>query len=98
MVMAGLVVWGFSRTVDANLLHASPPKPVSLWFHGTVFSAWVMLFIAQSTLVHARKVSLHRVLGWFDAALAATMVLSGILVSPAMLRFDITVLRRVAVK
>ena len=98
LVMAGLVVWGFNRTVDANLLHASPPKPVLLWFHGAVFSAWVVLFIAQSALVRVRKVGLHRVLGWFGAALAATMVVSGIVVSPVMLRFDMTVLHRVPVK
>ena len=28
LVMAGLVVWGFSRTVDAGLLHANPPRPL----------------------------------------------------------------------
>ena len=94
LVIAGLVVWGFSRTVDARLLHATIPKPLQLWFHAAVFSAWVLLFIAQSALVRARKVSFHRVLGWFGAALAATMVISGIIVSPVMLRFDIAVLHR----
>jgi hypothetical protein len=56
LVMAGFVVWGFSRTVDRNLLHSSTPKPALLWFHGAVFSAWIVLFIAQSTLVRVRKV------------------------------------------
>jgi hypothetical protein len=91
LVMAGFVVWGFSRTVDRNLLHPSTPKPVQLWFHGAIFSAWVVLFIAQSALVRLRKVSVHRVLGWFGAALAATMFISGIVVTPVMMRFDITV-------
>ena len=98
LVMAGFVVWGFSRTVDRNLLHPSTPKPVQLWFHGAIFSAWVVLFIAQSALVRLRKVRYHRLLGWFGASLAATMVISGIIVSPAMLRFDITVLHRVTVR
>jgi FtsH-binding integral membrane protein len=57
-----------------------------------------VLFIVQSTLVRVRKVSFHRVLGWFGAALAATMVVSGIVVSPVMLRFDLTVLHRMPVK
>ena len=91
-VMAGLAVWGFSHTVDARLLHAAPPRPLLLWFHATVFSAWIGLFIAQSALVRAHKVSIHRALGWFGAALAATMVVSGFVVSVVMLRFDITVL------
>ena len=53
---------------------------------------------AQSALVRLRKVSVHRVLGWFGAALAATMFISGIVVTPVMMRFDITVLRRVTVR
>lgn len=94
LLMAGLAVWGFSSTVDANLLHARPPKPFLLWFHGAAFSAWIALFVAQSALVRVRKVSVHRTLGWFGAALAATMVVSGLIVSVVMLRFDMTVLHR----
>ena len=98
LVMAGFVVWGFSRTVDAKLLHPATPRPSLLWFHAAVFSAWVLLFIAQSALVRVRRVGIHRVMGWFGAVLAATMVVSGIIVSPVMLRFDITVLHRVSVE
>jgi hypothetical protein len=36
----------------------------------------------------------HRTLGWFGAALAATMVVSGFIVSVVMLRFEIAVLHR----
>lgn len=94
LLMAGLAVWAFSHTVDAGLLHAKPPRPLLLWFHGAVFSAWIVLFIAQSALVRVRKVSMHRTLGWVGAALAATMVVSGLMVSVVMLRFEITVLHR----
>jgi hypothetical protein len=94
LVMGGLAVWAFSHTVDAGLLHANPPRPLLLWFHATVFSAWIMLFVAQSALVRVRKVSVHRALGWLGAALAATMVVSGFIVSVVMLRFEITVLHR----
>ena len=38
LVMAGLVVWGFSHTVEASLFHASPPRPLILWMHGAAFS------------------------------------------------------------
>jgi hypothetical protein len=44
--------------------------------------------------VRLRKVSVHRTLGWFGAALAATMVVSGLIVSVVMLRFEMTVLHR----
>ena len=41
LLAAAIVVWGFSHTVDQKLLHAAPPRPMLLWFHGVVFSAWV---------------------------------------------------------
>ena len=94
LLMAGLAVWAFSNTVDARLLHAEPPRPLLLWFHGAVFTAWIVLFIVQSALVRVRKVSVHRTLGWFGATLAAIMVVSGVIVSVVMLRFEITVLQQ----
>ena len=94
LVMAGFALWGFSRTVDVRLLHANPPRPLLLWFHGAVFSAWIVLFIAQAALVRVRKVKIHRTLGWFGAALAAGMTVSGFIVSVVMLRFESTVLHR----
>jgi hypothetical protein len=94
LLIAGLAVWAFSDTVDAHLLHAKPPRPLLLWFHGAVFTAWIVLFIAQSALVRVRKVSLHRTLGWFGAVLAAIMVISGFIVSVVMLRFEMAMLHR----
>ena len=92
ILMAGLSVWGFSHTVDARLLNAKPPRPLLLWFHGAIFSAWVALFVVQSALIRVRKVKVHRTLGWFGAALAATMVVSSFSISVVMFRFDRTVL------
>ena len=37
LVVAGIVVAGFSRTVDRFLIHAAPPRPVLLWIHGAAF-------------------------------------------------------------
>lgn len=67
LLFATLVVWGFSRTVNDNLIHATPPRPFLLWIHGAAFAGWVAFFIAQSTLVRVHKVSWHRFLGWFGA-------------------------------
>jgi len=94
LVMAGLVVWGFSRTVDAALFHAKPRRPLLLWMHGAAFSTWIVFFIAQSALVRVRKVSVHRTIGWFGAGLAALMVVLGCTVAVVMSRFDITVLHQ----
>jgi len=40
LVLAALKTLGFSRTVNANLFHANPPRPLLLWFHGAAFSSW----------------------------------------------------------
>lgn len=94
LVMAALVLWGFSHTVDTNLFHANPPRPLLLWIHGTAFSTWLVFFILQSTLVRARKVSLHRFLGWFGAGLATVMVVLGFTIAVVMARFDTVVLHQ----
>jgi hypothetical protein len=94
LVLAALVVWGFSRTVDANLFHADPSRPLLLWMHATAFSTWVVFFILQSALVRTRNVGVHRFLGWFGTGLAATMIVLGITVAIVMARFDNVVLHR----
>jgi hypothetical protein len=94
LVMAGLVVWGFSHTVDTNLFHANPPRPWLLWMHGTAFSTWIIFFIAQSALVRVRKVSVHRLLGWFGAGLATLMTGLGFTIAIVMTRFDTVVLHQ----
>ena len=94
LVMGGLVVWGFSRTVDASLFHAKPARPLLLWIHGAAFSSWVLFFIAQSALIRVRKVSIHRTLGWFGSGLATVMVVLGLTVAVVMTRFDMVVLHQ----
>ncbi len=84
-----IVVAGFSRTVDGNLFHPPVPRPLILWVHAAAFSLWILFFILQSGLVRIRKVSTHRFLGWFGAALAAFMVPLGVTTGIVMARFDI---------
>jgi hypothetical protein len=97
-VMSALVVAGFSRTVNTSLLHASPPRPLLLWMHGAAFSTWMVFYILQSALVRVHKVSVHRLIGWFGAALAATMVVLGFTVALVMTRFDTVVLHQQGVE
>ena len=71
LLVAGIVVWGFSHTINASLIHAAPPRPLLLWIHGAAFSAWVAFYIFQSALVRTHNVKIHRTLGWFGVALAS---------------------------
>lgn len=94
LVLAVVVVWGFSRTVNANLFHANPARPLLLWVHGAAFSTWVVFFFVQSALVRTGRVSAHRLLGRFGAGLAAVMVVLGFTIAVVMARFDTFVLHQ----
>ncbi len=94
LMLAAIVVTGFQRTVNQNLFHPAVPRPLLLWFHGAAFSAWIVFFIAQSTLVRVRKVSWHRFIGWFGTGLATAMVLLGFRTAVVMDRFDTVTLHQ----
>jgi hypothetical protein len=87
LLIAVVVVYGFSHTIGHNLLHASPLPPFILTIHAIVFPGWVLFFILQSTLVRTRNVRLHRTLGWFGLALAVGILILGYLTATAMDRF-----------
>jgi hypothetical protein len=88
LLLAAIVVSGFKRTVNENLFHPAIPRPFILWIHASAFTAWVIFFICQSTLVRVHKVSWHRSIGWFGAGLATGMVPLGVTTAIVMARFD----------
>ena len=45
LLIAASVAWGFSHTIDQNLLHPAVPRPPILWFHGAIFSGWVLFLV-----------------------------------------------------
>ena len=51
--------------------------PLYLHVHGFVFTTWILLFIAQTLLVAAHRVDVHRRLGWAIAGWAALVVVVG---------------------
>ncbi len=75
LILAAIVVFGFSHTVPNDL--RPPGLPLILKLHAAIFVIWVMLFVAQPTLVRAGSVTLHRRLGIAGAALAMAMVALG---------------------
>lgn len=94
LLIAATMIYGFSHTVNSNLIHANPPRPGLLWVHATLFSTWVAFYILQSALVRTSNVKLHRTLGWAGAALGASMVVVGLWVAVVMARFKIDQLHR----
>lgn len=82
VAIVGAVVLGFSRTFffrawypDWARAHGAP-EPF-FYLHGAVFAAWLLLLVAQTSLVAAGRVDLHRRLGVAGAGLAVAMVLLG---------------------
>jgi hypothetical protein len=74
---AGLAVCvGFAPTFYLRPT-ALEPLPPYLHVHGVLFTAWIVFFLAQTTLVASGRTSLHRRLGWAGVALAVAMVAAG---------------------
>jgi hypothetical protein len=68
---------GFSRTYFLKAHYGSPPLSLLLHLHGLIFTSWVLLFLAQTTLVAARRTDIHRRLGVFGGVLAALVLIMG---------------------
>lgn len=90
LVLLVFVGWGFSASFYLRPFGASVP-PTSLdgtgpgWWlfvaHGGVFTAWLLLFVAQTALVGSRQLRLHRAIGRNAYWLYALVVATGLLVT-----------------
>jgi hypothetical protein len=68
------VLVGFSRTYFLRPYFETAPLDPAFHVHGLVFSAWIALFVAQTSLVAAGRTDVHRKLGWAGACLAVLML------------------------
>jgi hypothetical protein len=73
-----LVVFaGFARTYYLRPYFARGVLTPLLHLHGLIFTSWIVLLLAQTTLVAAKRTAVHRRLGWAGAGLAVLMILVG---------------------
>ena len=77
IAVAATVFAGFARTYFLKLHYGSPPLDILRHAHALVFTAWVLLFLAQTTLIAARRTDIHRRLGILGAVLAALVIIMG---------------------
>ena len=79
LLILATVFVGFARTYFlAGVLRAPLPSLI-IHIHGAVFSSWILLLIAQISLVSAGRVDIHRRLGLAGFGLACLMVILGVL-------------------
>jgi hypothetical protein len=57
--------------------HKPPPLTLLLVVHGTIMTAWFLLFLVQAQLASVRNLRLHRRLGVAGAVLAAAVFVAG---------------------
>jgi hypothetical protein len=75
----GTVFLGFAHSYFlAGLIHTTQPSPI-IHIHAVVFSAWVLLLIAQTTMVSIGKIGWHMKLGILGAGLACLVVILGVM-------------------
>lgn len=74
---AVIVASGFARTYYLRFLFHTPGLPPLVQIHGVIMTLWCVGLIVQTWLIEARQIRLHQRLGIGMAALAATVVLLG---------------------
>jgi hypothetical protein len=84
VLLAAIAVAGFAPTFYLRSWFGAPPTvggateltPLAE-IHGAIFTAWMVLFTVQTSLIAARRVTAHRRLGIAGAVLAAAMIVVG---------------------
>jgi hypothetical protein len=73
-----VVLIGFSRSFYLKSYFDFPALPIHLYLHGIALTSWFALALVQPWLIRSRRAGLHRKLGVIGAALAVSVVLTGL--------------------
>ncbi|MGB9434315.1 MAG: hypothetical protein WBQ89_18885, partial [Candidatus Acidiferrum sp.] len=72
-----VIFTGFARTYYLAGVFNAPLPNLLVHIHAVAFTLWIILFIAQNSLVTAGRVDLHRRFGLLGFVLATVMILLG---------------------
>ncbi len=86
VLVGAVVLTGFASIYGPKLVGDRGAVPAIIHLHGAVFTSWLLLFVAQTTLVSRGRVDLHRVLGWASVALVVLMLIVGTAATIAVTR------------
>jgi hypothetical protein len=79
LLSAVTVFVGFAHTYYLAGLFRAPLPARIIHFHGAAFSCWIVLLLAQASLVSTGRVDIHKRLGILGFFLACAMVILGVL-------------------
>src|SRR5437868_7435502 len=74
LVLLGFAPGFYLRGIVPTYPRPNPSLPPAVILHGTVFTAWMALIVAQTQLISARKHELHMRLGKAGMLLAILMI------------------------
>jgi hypothetical protein len=75
-----IVLLGFSPSFYLrSAFHHITQLPALLYVHGVVLTGWFLLTVVQGWLIRARRLRLHRQLGYIAAGYAAIVIVLGML-------------------
>jgi hypothetical protein len=86
LLMLATVFLGFARSYYLAGVFKAPLPNWLIHLHGAAFSSWILLLIAQTSLVAANRVDIHRRLGLVGFGVACLMVVLGTLAATDSLR------------
>jgi hypothetical protein len=84
IAFAVIIAAGFSFQLAMG--RSTFASPVRVHIHALLFMGWMTIFLLQNILVSTGRVDLHRKLGWIAAGWMVAMVVSGFVVTVAMVR------------
>lgn len=77
IVTAATIAAGFASTYAPKVVSGTPALPPIIHLHAAVFASWLVLFVAQTTLVLTGRTAVHRRLGIAGVGLALLMLVVG---------------------
>jgi hypothetical protein len=89
LFIALIVAVAFAKKAVSDLAHPFSPLPWVLHFHVALSGIWILLFVAQATLVDRNRLAWHRKLGAFGAVIGALLPIAGIATAIATARYHI---------
>ena len=90
LVIALTAFIGFAPSYYLRGFSSAPPLTTLVHLHGALATTWILLFLAQASLVFAGRTDLHRRMGVAGGVIATLFVLTGYVTAITAARHGVT--------